>query len=105
MEKFKADPLKYEGEIFQVTGKVGVVVDGKFYFDDKHLIIGSDVEAAKGGVTKLKLLVKDSKLYLLDYHNHDYLNFEIGLSVFALLIALVYFFREWKVTLRGFEYA
>jgi len=67
-------------------------------------VYGSEIKKPILGQTVLFIhFRKDGIIELIDYHNYNYNYFLYGVSIFALIIFIIIFFREWKVTWRGFK--
>lgn len=93
----------------QIFGKIINISNNHFYIYTGHsnLKINSSnmppVRKAKYGETIVYAVNKDNVIEGIDYHNYDYNYVLYILSFIALIIFLVILFREWKLTLKGFE--
>ena len=107
VKNYIKDPEKHGNFISERMVKIYSVSQDHFYFDAGNLslkVVGSNVQKPVLGETVVYLnFRKDGVIELIDYHNYDYNYFLYGISVIALLIFLILFFKEWKLTLRGFE--
>ncbi len=96
----------------QVSGKIVNISEDHFYIytGSSNLRIESSntpkIRKARYGETVVHVLWrKNGTIEGLAYHNYDY-NYVLYLfSFIALLMFLIIFFREWKLTSRGFENA
>jgi len=109
LNKYLENPQKYGGYKGQHFGRIININQDYFYFDvgDSHIkVIGSGVKKSVYGDTLVFINhKKDGTMKLIDYHNYNYNYLLYLVSFFALIIFVVVFFKEWKVTLRGFENA
>lgn len=109
MESYLENPQKYGGYKGQQFGKIINISEGHFYFDmgsQTIKVYGSGVKKAILGETLLFLHYrKDGKIGLIDYHNYNYNYLLYIISLFAFVIFIVIFFKEWKFTFWRFESA
>ncbi|HLD72424.1 MAG TPA: hypothetical protein VJA23_02465 [Candidatus Nanoarchaeia archaeon] len=81
-------------------------LDGYSFMDSSSLdpATSSYVPPRYGEVAVYGYRTKEA-IYALSINNHDYNYIIYVLSFFAGLFVLAFFFREWKITWRGFENA
>jgi len=94
----------------QLFGKIINVSEDHFYFHDDSSDFRIDslgmpkVRKAMYGETVVHVISRgDGTFEGLDYHNYDYNYVLYVISFVAFVIFLVLFFREWKLTFRGFK--
>ncbi len=104
LNNYLKDPQRYGGGRGQRFGKVINTSQDHFYFDlgDSYIkVIGSGVKKSIYGETVIFInFRKDGIIELIDYHNYDYNYLLYLLSFIALVIFLIIFFREWRLTFR-----
>ncbi len=107
IDRFFEDPLTYGNHTGQRFGKVVGVQADTFDFNDGDKVIrieGSGVVPAVLGETILYVDYRlDGRMVLIDYHNYNYNYVLYGLSLVAFFYFVWLFFREWKLTKRGFR--
>lgn len=107
LDKYLNNPEKYGAYKGQPFGRIINISQDHFYFDGGGLpfkVIGSGVRKAVYGETILFLnFRKDGIIELIDYHNYNYNHLLYILSFIAFIIFLILFFKEWKITFRGFK--
>lgn len=105
--KYLQDPGLYGGEKVEVFGTFRNFSENSFYFNlgDKEIkIYGSNVEKPILGETVLYLdFRKDGIIELIDYHNYNFNYALYALSLMAVLLFIILFFKEWKFSFGGFE--
>lgn len=107
--KYLDNPQLYGGEKVEVFGTFNNVSDEFFYFNigDKSIkVYGSHLTKPIFGETVLHLsFKKDGVIEMIDYHNYN-LNYLLYVfSLIAVFILLILFFKEWKITPKGFKNA
>jgi hypothetical protein len=109
LDKYLDGSGVYEGHKGQRFGKIVNISQDHFYFDiGSHTIkiMGSGVEGAVYGETVLFIDFRgDGVMELINHHNYDYNYLLYIISFFAFLVFLFIFFKEWRITIRGFENA
>ena len=107
LHNYYSNPEKYGGYKRQNFGKVINISRDSFYFDLGEAdikVLGSGVKKDVYGETVAFLdYGKDGNIRLIDYHNYDYNYFLYFISLFALIVFVVFLFKEWKITLKGFK--
>lgn len=98
---------KYGGSKVEYFGKVINISQNYFYFrsGSKEIkIYGSGIKMPVLGETIVFLdFQKDGKIRMIDYHNYDYNYIIYIISFFALIVFVVIFLKEWKLTKKGFK--
>ena len=94
----------------QIFGDVINVSDDYFYFHTGFSDIRIEsanmpliIKAKYGETVVHARRLKNGDIIGIDYHNYDYNYLLYFLSFIAFIIFLAIFFKEWKITLRGFE--
>lgn len=107
LEKYLADPQTYGSHKSERLAKITNISKDHFYINSEGReikVIGSNATMAILGESVFFLdFKKDGKIELIDYHNYDYNYILYLISVVALIIFVIVFFKEWKLTRRGFE--
>ena len=103
----KIERVGIEGQTF---GKVINISEDHFYLRTVSSNIRIDslgmpkVRKAKYGETVVHVIYREKGVVEgVDYHNYDYNYILYVVSFFSLFVLLFVFFKEWKLTLRGFE--
>ena len=101
--------VETEGQLF---GTIVNISKDNFYLDEgsSNLRIESlnmlQIRKARYGETVVHVIYKKNGVIEgIDYHNYDYNHLLYLLSLIAFVIFLAIFFKEWRLTLRGFENA
>jgi len=106
LDKYLENPGKYGGAKSQRMGKI-LEINGDYFFfsgGDKAIKVIGKIERPVLGETLIYVHYrKDGVIELIDYHNYNFNYILYILSLFAIMIFLVVFFREWKLTKRGFK--
>lgn len=103
------NPQKYGG--YQIESMVKITGISKDYFyvnldNTEFKVIGSGIKMPIFGQTAVFLdFRKDGIIKLIGYHNYNYNYLLYIISIFALIVFALIFFKEWKITLRGFKNA
>lgn len=88
-------------------GKIINISEDHFYFslgDINIKIYGAGIKKPIFGETVVFVNYgRDGKITLIDYHNYNYNYLLYILSFFALVIFVIIFLKEWKITPRGFK--
>ena len=106
LERFLQDPKTYGGYRGERFGAITEVYDNYFYFSVGERVLKVFGKAEKprfGEVTAHLEFRKDGTIQLLAYHHYKYNLFLYAVSLVAFGIFLRLFFREWRLTKRGFE--
>lgn len=106
LERFLDQPQRYGDYRGERFGAIGEVYEDYFYFSvgDKVIkVMGKAEKPLFNEVTAHLEFRKDGTIQLLAYHNYKYNFFLYVVSALALGIFAWMFFREWKLTKRGFE--
>ena len=105
LNDYLENPQKYGGYKGQHFGKFISISQDNFYYDLGDLdikVIGSGVRNPIYGETVIFVNHRtDGIIELVDYHNYNYNYLLYFFSFIALVIFLILFFREWRLTLRG----
>ena|SRR3989344_9053241 len=103
LDNYLKNPQKYGDYKGQVFGKITGINQDSFYINSLK-VSGSGIIKPVYGETVLFLdFKKDGIIKLIDYHNYNYNYFLYVISFFAFVVFIVIFFKEWKITLRGFK--
>lgn len=107
-KKFLDHPEKYAGLTVSAMGPYGGSFPGGFFVIHNTLPIKVYYEQVHrsprfGEVLARGTLHADGSLHAKQVHNYDYNYVWYALSFLTGMVVLVYFFKEWKCTLRGFE--
>ncbi len=107
-KKFLDNPKKYDGLVVSVMGPYGGSFPGGFFVIHNKLPIKVYYEPFHdapriGEVLARGTLQVDGTLYAKQVHNYDYNYLWYALSFLTGMVVLIYFLKEWKCTLRGFE--
>ena len=101
------NPQKFGGVKAEHMARIVNISQDHFYVNigDRDLkIMGSDIKRPVLGETVVYVHYrKDGIVELIDYHNYNYNYFLYGVSFLGLIIFLIIFFHEWKITRGGFE--
>ena len=103
------DPQKYGSHQIESMVKITAISEDHFYVNLEGTqlnVVGSGIKMPVFGQTAAFLdFRKDGTIKLIDYHNYNYNYLLYIMSFFALIVFLIIFFKEWKITLRGFKNA
>ncbi len=106
---FAKNPEKYDGMITEHQMQVYNITNESFmarFGDDSILVKYQNAQKPKFGMlTVLGYYKKEGYIQAIKIRYNNYNNGKYILSVFGLFLFLIIFFREWKITLRGFENA
>ena len=106
-DNYLENPQKYGGVKYERMGKIISISQDHFYFElgaRDIKVIGSGIKRPILGETVVYVHYrKDGVIELIDYHNYNYNYLLYGVSFIALLIFIMIFFKEWKITWRGFK--
>ena len=109
IEKYLKEPDKYANKKMERIIKIKNISNENFYFqwnNNDIKVLGHGIEMPVLGETVVYLnFRKDGIIEMIDYHNYNYNYILYILSFFALVWFVIIFFREWKITRRGFENA
>lgn len=108
LDKYLENPEKYGGVKSQRMGKIMEINYGYFLFSgsDKPIKVIGKIERPILGETLIYVHYrKDGIIELIDYHNYNFNYILYLISLFAIAVFLIIFFKEWKLTKRGFENA
>lgn len=109
LEDYAKNPQAYDGLKEERFGRIINISDGYFYFNSggKPIkVFGSGLEMPVFGETAIYVeLEGDGRIKLVGHHNYNYNYLLYLISAVALLVFLVIFFKEWRITKRGFENA
>ncbi len=115
LKKFLQEPEKYKGLTKSIMGKYGGSFEGGFwiiynqmpikvyYPESKKDFFTSYESPYLGEVLARGVLQADGSLLAKQAHNYDYNYVWYGLSFLVGVGALVFFFKEWKITREGFK--
>lgn len=106
LRNYTQNPQKFAGQ-YEQFGKIINISQDHFYFSaggESIKVFGSGIKTPVYGETVIFVdYRKDGRIELIDYHNYNYNYILYALSLLALIIFIVIFFREWRITLRGFR--
>jgi|SRR3989344_2101411 len=110
IKNFNDNPEKYEGITTEQHGVIKEINKNEFIFSigNQDILVKSDFEIRKpkqGSVDIIGVFRKEGFIELKDIHYFDYNNSKYLTSVIGLIIFLFIFFKEWKLTFRGFKHA
>lgn len=101
------NPSKYGGYEGEYFGKIINISEDYFYIrvpSTDLKVIGSGIKKpVLGESTFLLYFGRDGFIKLIDYHNYNYNYLLYLFSGFAFIIFLIIFFKEWRITKRGFK--
>lgn len=107
IEKYLQEPEKYGDKKMERIIKIANINQDHFYFQWGKFnikVIGSRIEMPILGETVVYLnFRKDGIIEMIDYHNYNYNYILYIISFFALIVFIIIFFKEWKITKRSFE--
>ena len=107
LNNYYENPQKYGDVKFERMGKITKINQDHFYFDLGNVnikIFGSGVKKPILGETVVYVIYrKDGIIQLIDYHNYNFNYLLYAISIVALFVLIIIFFKEWKITARGFE--
>ena len=107
LDRYLENPQKYGGIKAERMVKIINISQDHFYLDLSNTpikVYGSGVKKPVYGETLVFLnFRKDGIIELIDYHNYNYNYFLYIISIFAFSIFIIIFFKEWKITARGFK--
>lgn len=109
INKYMENPQKYGGREFEHMTTIVNISQDHFYIKlgGKDIkVIGSDIKKPIFGEIVVYLdYKKNGRIELIDYHTYDYNYILYILSIFALIVFIMMFFKEWKIAPRGFKNA
>ncbi len=101
------NPQKYGNQKIESMVKIISISQDHFYINlgSRNIkVIGSGIKRPVLGETAVFLdYRKDGIIELIDYHNYNYNYLLYVVSFFAIIIFIIIFFKEWKITPRGFK--
>lgn len=101
------NPEKYGGVQLENFGRIVEINQDHFYFDIGSMdlkVYGTEIKKPILGEIVVYIdYNKNGKMEMIDYHTYDYNYVLYGLSFFSLIVFVIIFFAEWKITRRGFE--
>lgn len=104
---FLKDPVKYDGRITEQQGRIGNITNESFvafFGEDSVLVKYPNVEKPKYGfLTFVGYYKKEGYIEAKEIRHNNYNDGKYIFSVVGMIIFLFIFFREWKITSRGFE--
>jgi len=107
LNNYLENPDRHGNRTDERFGRIVNISTDYFYFDTGGTTIkiyGPGVRKAVYGETALLLSYgKDGKISMIQYHNYNYNYFLYAVSVLAVIVFIIMFFKEWKMTLRGFK--
>ena len=107
LKNYYENPQKYGDVKFERMGKITKINQDHFYFDLGNVnikIFGSGVKKSILGETVVYVIYRMYVLIqLIDYHNYNFNYLLYVISIVALFVFIIIFFKEWKITVRGFE--
>ncbi len=107
VNNYLANPKEYGGLQLEALGVIGNISENYFYFDmggRSIKVFGSGIKRPVLGETLVFLdYRKDGVIKLIDYHNYNFNYVLYAVSFLSVIIFILIFFKEWKITLRGFK--
>lgn len=105
---FLKNPEENSGYNRSVMGPYGGSFEGGFYviYNKEPVMVLYDGEYTPpryGEVLVYGTTNKNGYVDVVGIHNYDYNYFLYAASFLAIIIVLVFFFKEWKITPRGIE--
>lgn len=101
------NPQKYGDHKAESMAKIINISQDHFYINVGNTnlkVMGSGIRRPVLGETAVFLNYrKDGIIELVDYHNYNCNYVLYFVSFFAIIISIIIFFREWKITARGFK--
>lgn len=111
IKQFLDNPDKYNGMIASHKGDI-VYDEEKMYLKSSDELILLDykekIPTAKFGYTLIKGIFRkdiekqENYITVLEYWNNDYNYVKYIISFFALIYVMILFFKDWKLTIKGF---
>ncbi len=110
ISNFKQNPETYSGDYKSVMGKYQGKTEGGFIllFNGKEVMVKTDSNHIKpkwGEVLVYGELQEDGTIKAIGIHNYDYNYLIYFFSFIAGIVVLIWFFKDWRLTRRGFENA
>ena len=106
LDNYLQNPQMYGKYTDERFGRVINISSDHFYFNLGDRIIkvyGHGINKAIYGESAVFLSYnKDGRIEMIDYHNYDYNYLVYAISFLALIVFIVIFFKEWRITSRGF---
>ncbi len=103
------NPSRYDGILTEQYGLIKEIKEDSFILvsgDSRILVKANNIrEPTQGSVNILGVFNKESFIELKNIHYSDYNNTKYLVSIMGLIMFLFIFFREWRITFRGFKYA
>ncbi len=105
------NPEKYHGILTEQYGRIKELNEDSFVLllGDSEILVKFNNEKIRmpiqGTISILGIYNKEGFIELKDIHYFDYNNTKYLASIIGLIMFLFIFFREWKLTSRGFKYA
>lgn len=107
LENYLKDPKTFGSYKSERLAKITNISSDHFYINTggrEIRVIGSNVTMPILGEPVFFLdFKKDGNIALIDYHNYDYNYLLYMLSAVALIIFVIIFLLDWKLTSRGFK--
>ena len=104
---FSKNPQMYDGRIIEAEGRI-YQSDGRYFLETTsnipvEIVSDKEIEVPKlGSGVVVGRLRGDGTLQVEDIHIEDYHDFKYAVSIAAFLVFLAFFFRAWRISLRGF---
>ena len=109
LKNYFENPQKYGNYRSEVFGKIVNISQDHFYFDvggERIKVLGKGIQKSVLGETVLYVeYKKDGNIVMIDYHNYNYNYILYAISFLAVVVFVFLFFKEWKITSRGFKNA
>lgn len=108
IENYLKNPEQYGGHTEEHFGNIVYAGKDRFYLSlgTTTLEVYGSIESPVLGETAVFLdFGKDGKIRMIGYHNYNYNYLLYAASVLALVVFAILFFKEWKLTPRGFKNA
>lgn len=107
VNKYLESPEIYGNHQAERMAKIVSISQGHFYIRSGNVelkVMGSGIKKPVLGESVFFLdFRKDGVIGLIDYHNYNFNYFLYGVSAIAIIVFVIIFFKEWKLTKRGFE--
>ena len=109
LQNYLENPEKYGNYRSESFGSIVNISQDYFYFDaggEYIKVFGKNIQKPVLGETVLYLdYRKDGNIAMMDYHNYNYNYVLYAISFLAVVVFVFLFFKEWKLTRRGFKNA
>ena len=109
VKDFNENPEKYDQLLTEQYGRIKEFREEGFILllgDEEILVKSKSIrKPIQGTLSILGTFHKEGFIELHDFHYFDYNNSKYVISIIGLIMFLFIFFKEWKITSRGFKNA